>query len=158
MKKALVVVLSFCLLLIFSVGMAEENAAEQPFRLHFLDESHSGSIYMRFVFFLGEEQQGMTLACPNDGEDYISFELTTADLFGYENPEDLELFRIECYLGYNDQHTPEDALLLAYSGEEVDQKWIASLAFTPEPGSLYEYRVVEDAASESGYAIERIES
>lgn len=157
MKKALIVILSLCLSWICFAGLAEGSDADASFQLHVLDESHSGSVYMRFDIFLGEAQQGMTLACPNEGEDFIRFDVALADLYSYEKPEDLEQFRIECYLGFSDQGTPEDAILRAYSGEAVDQKWIATLAFTPEPGTLYGYRVVEDSASETGYALERLE-
>ena len=136
MKKALIIVLSLCLSLICLSGLAKESDADPSFQLHVLDESHSGSVYMRFDIFLGEAQQGMTLACPNEGDDFISFDVSLADLYSYERPEDLEQFRIECYLGFSGQGTPEGAILRAYSGEEVDQKWIATLAFTPDPGML----------------------
>ena len=112
MKKVWIIIL--CLFLFCGLGLAEEADEDRPFQLHILDESNSGSVYMRFDYFLGEAQQGMMLACPNEGEAFIALDFAAGDMYSYESPASLEQFRIECFLGFSDQPTPEDAILKAY--------------------------------------------
>ena len=141
MKKCFGLLGFLLLLLLCPSILAEESGTGHSFKLHIRDESNSGSVYMRFDVFL-DELQSFILACPDQGTDYIELEFDADSLSGYKEPADLNKFRMECYLGYSDQD-PESAVLQAYSGEDVDQKRIADLSFTPEWGGLYEYRVVK---------------
>ena len=111
---------------------------------------------MRFDIFLGEEQQAQFLACPDEGKDYIEIEIGTDSLYSYNEPEDLDKLRIECYLGYSDL-SPEDAILEAYSGKDVDQKRIEELDLLPEFGREYSFRVVEEEEEEDGFVLEAFE-
>ena len=116
------------------------------------DATETGSAYMRVYFYLGDELQGMTLASADEGKDSIPFTFLPSELYTYTAPEDLEEFKLECYLGYSDLE-PDDAVMHAYSGEDVDEVYVGTIENAPAPGEKYDCDIVVDPSSETGYSI-----
>lgn len=116
------------------------------------DATETGSVYMRVYFYLGDELQGMTLASADEGEDSIPFTFLPSELYTYTAPEDLEEFKLECYLGYSDLE-PDDAVLNAYSSDDVDEVYVGTIENAPAPGEKYNCDIVVDPSSETGYSI-----
>ena len=131
----------------------EQDNGRSTFKMKFKDETDSGSIFMRFDYYLGDEPQGMMSVCPDEGEDGITLSFDKSSMYTYQSPEDLENFRIECYLGYSDELSAEEAVLASYDGTGVDMTYVGELTPSPEFGDYFEYTIRPDASSETGYSL-----
>ena len=152
MKKAAAIILALALLLSCGAALAGEAPADDAIRFRVWDESGSGSVYMRFDVFVSDQLRAMALACPNEGDDFIEWEIVAGDLFGEDEPADPASIRLECYLGFSDL-PPEDAIMQAYAGQDVSQIPVTWAPFTPEFGTMYEFRAVPDEDVEGSYAL-----
>ena len=132
MKKALIAVLCVCLLVCAAFSLAEESTAgiysaeitdgmrtpettgDDSILLKVWNRSGLEISYLRIAYYAGDECRGLTVSCPDEGEDFYR------SPYSPETPEELKDLRIECSYGIS-ALPPEDAVLRLMTGEPAEE-------------------------------------
>ena len=143
-KRCFTAALAVCLL-VCAVCPVRGESAEPPksFLLKIWNQTGLEISYLRFDYFLGDEQQGYVLCCPDEGEDFYRFEVSEDGLYSLETGKELKDFRAECAYCISELN-PEEAILSAMMGKEMDETWFQTLELEPVFGEEYEYLFTGD--------------
>ena len=132
-------------LLIFAICpvKAEQTELQESFVMKVWDQTSLGISYLRFDYFLGDEQQGYVLCCPDAGEDFYRFEVGKDGLYSLESGKELKNFRTECFYCISESD-PEEAILEAMMGKDMGEVWYQTLVLEPIFGEEYDYCFTDD--------------